>query len=151
MITTYYQTPNLDWLKLTLNDTHQVTTAIFSDTAGKNRTMPATLKRALDTYFKTGTNLPKHLYQFPAGTDFQQAVWRAIATIPAGQTITYTELAKKVKRPAAVRATGSACGKNPLALFIPCHRVVRSSGENYTYAWGTDRKRALLTHEGVLS
>jgi AraC family transcriptional regulator of adaptative response/methylated-DNA-[protein]-cysteine methyltransferase len=81
------------------------------------------------------------------GTAFQEAVWRALASIPAGETRTYSELATLVGKPAAVRAAGSACGANPLALVVPCHRAQRSDGTLGGYAYGLERKRALLERE----
>ena len=151
MTTTHYDAKAFGWLKLELNDKDKVTGAVFVKRPGKNTTIPKSLKAALDAYVKTGQNLPKRLYQFPStGTEFQQAIWQAIAAVPSGQTITYTELAQAVDRPKAARTAGTACGKNPLALFIPCHRVVRAQGEDFGYSWGPDRKRALLQHEGAL-
>jgi AraC family transcriptional regulator, regulatory protein of adaptative response / methylated-DNA-[protein]-cysteine methyltransferase len=82
------------------------------------------------------------------GTAFQEAVWQALRTIPAGSTMSYAELAAAAGRPGAVRAAGSACGANNLAVVIPCHRVTRSDGTPGGYAYGTDRKRALLGREG---
>lgn len=81
------------------------------------------------------------------GTAFQQRVWRALREIPRGETRSYSEIAKRVGSPAAVRAVGSACGKNPVAVVVPCHRVVREDGELGGYRWGLDRKRALLERE----
>ena len=81
------------------------------------------------------------------GTDFQQQVWREIARIPLGQTKTYGELAAAIGRPKAVRAVGSACGKNPVPLFIPCHRVVGSKGGLGGFSAGLPWKRLLLEAE----
>lgn len=81
------------------------------------------------------------------GTAFQQLVWGALRGIPAGTTVTYTELARRVGRPGAVRAVASACAANPLAIIVPCHRVVRSDGGLAGYRWGVDRKRVLLERE----
>ena len=82
------------------------------------------------------------------GTFFQKTVWQEIAKIPLGKTMTYKDVAEKVGRPKAYRAVGTACGKNEMALFIPCHRVVASDGSLSSYAWGIDRKKWLLEHEG---
>ncbi len=82
------------------------------------------------------------------GTAFQEAVWQALRAIPAGRTLSYGELATVVGRPQAVRATGSACGANPVAVLVPCHRVHRTDGSLGGYAYGLDRKRALLEREG---
>ncbi len=81
------------------------------------------------------------------GTAFQQRVWKALQGIPPGTRATYTEIAKRVGRPAAVRAVGQACAANTLAVAIPCHRVVPSDGSLGSYRWGIDRKRKLLTRE----
>lgn len=81
------------------------------------------------------------------GTDFQCAVWRALRRIPAGATRSYAQLAAAVKRPAAVRAVGAANGANPIALFVPCHRVIASDGTPHGYGGGIERKRWLLAHE----
>ena len=81
------------------------------------------------------------------GTAFQEAIWQALATIPAGETRSYAELAAAAGRPDAVRAAGTACGGNPLAVIVPCHRVTRSDGGLGGYAWGVARKRALLDRE----
>ncbi len=81
------------------------------------------------------------------GTAFQQRVWTALRTIPVGQTTNYTDLAKRVGSPRGARAVAKACADNPLAIVVPCHRVVRSDGDLSGYRWGTDRKRALLARE----
>ncbi len=81
------------------------------------------------------------------GTAFQQAVWSALRAIPAGQTRSYGQIAAAIGRPGAVRAAGTACGDNALAVLIPCHRVLRSDGTAGGYAWGVARKQALLARE----
>jgi AraC family transcriptional regulator of adaptative response/methylated-DNA-[protein]-cysteine methyltransferase len=81
------------------------------------------------------------------GTAFQQAVWAALRAIPPGETRSYAQIAAAVGRPAATRAAGSACGGNSLAVLIPCHRVVRGDGGMGGYAWGVERKKALLARE----
>ena len=83
------------------------------------------------------------------GTDFQKAVWNALIAIPKGQTRTYGEVAKKVGRPMASRAVGTAVGENPVSLIVPCHRVVQQSGKIGNYGWGVDIKRSLLLEEEV--
>lgn len=84
-----------------------------------------------------------------AGTPFQQQVWAALCEIPAGQTWSYAALAARVGRPTAVRAVGLANGSNPVAVVVPCHRVIGSSGALTGYGGGLDRKRWLLEHEGA--
>ncbi|MBX3228779.1 MAG: bifunctional DNA-binding transcriptional regulator/O6-methylguanine-DNA methyltransferase Ada [Labilithrix sp.] len=81
------------------------------------------------------------------GTAFQERVWQALRAIPRGRTITYTELAARIGAPRAVRGVASACAANPVALAIPCHRVVAKDGSLAGYRWGIDRKRALLARE----
>jgi len=81
------------------------------------------------------------------GTAFQQRVWRELTRIPRGETITYAELARRIGSPGAVRAVGSACGANPTAVIVPCHRVLRSDGALGGYRWGLERKATLLASE----
>lgn len=81
------------------------------------------------------------------GTDFQRLVWHTLQTIPEGQVLGYSQLAEKVGRPSAVRAVASACGRNRIAVLIPCHRVLRGDGQIGGYRWGLSRKRALLDAE----
>lgn len=83
------------------------------------------------------------------GTAFQEAVWRALRQIPPGETRSYAQLAAAVGNPGAARAAGSANGANPVAVLIPCHRVVRADGALGGYAWGEGIKRELLAREGV--
>ena len=81
------------------------------------------------------------------GTEFQQSVWKEIAAIPYGQTVTYTELARRTGHPKAVRAAASACGANPVPLIVPCHRVIASDGGLGGFGWGIAYKKALLALE----
>jgi methylated-DNA-[protein]-cysteine S-methyltransferase len=81
------------------------------------------------------------------GTGFQEKIWRQIALIPFGQTISYSELAKRAKVPKAVRAAGAATGRNPLGIIVPCHRVVGKDGSMTGFAGGLDRKKSLLNIE----
>jgi methylated-DNA-[protein]-cysteine S-methyltransferase len=82
-----------------------------------------------------------------SGTPFQQEVWRALRTIPCGSTTSYGKLAEQIGRPAAVRAVGAANGANPIAVVVPCHRVIGSNGSLTGYGGGIERKRWLLDHE----
>jgi AraC family transcriptional regulator of adaptative response/methylated-DNA-[protein]-cysteine methyltransferase len=81
------------------------------------------------------------------GTAFQQRVWKALQQIPRGTTLTYSEVARRIGRPTAVRAVARACATNPVALVVPCHRVVREDGDLGGYRWGIDRKERLLARE----
>ena len=81
------------------------------------------------------------------GTPFQQGVWRALRDIPYGETISYGELARRIGQPAAARAVGLANGRNPIAIVVPCHRVIGANGSLTGYGGGLARKRWLLAHE----
>ncbi|WP_255032073.1 bifunctional DNA-binding transcriptional regulator/O6-methylguanine-DNA methyltransferase Ada [Bordetella genomosp. 1] len=83
------------------------------------------------------------------GTAFQERVWRALREIPVGQTATYADIARRIGAPGAVRAVAQACGANPVAVAIPCHRVVRTDGGLSGYRWGVARKQELLRREGA--
>ncbi|MDB5810878.1 MAG: cysteine methyltransferase [Betaproteobacteria bacterium] len=83
----------------------------------------------------------------PEGTSFQQSIWKAISTVAFGETITYSELARRAGYPGNARAAGSATGRNPLTIIVPCHRIVGADGSLTGYAGGLDRKRALLSLE----
>jgi methylated-DNA-[protein]-cysteine S-methyltransferase len=83
------------------------------------------------------------------GTEFQQRVWTALRSVPAGTTASNSELARRVGAPAAVRAVGAANGSNPVAVVLPCHRIIGSNGSLTGYGGGLHRKRWLLNHEGV--
>ena len=84
------------------------------------------------------------------GTPFQKTVWKALRRIPPGTTISYGELARRIGQPTSVRAVGAANGANPVAVIVPCHRVIGSNGTLTGYGGGLDRKRWLLAHEGVV-
>jgi AraC family transcriptional regulator of adaptative response/methylated-DNA-[protein]-cysteine methyltransferase len=83
------------------------------------------------------------------GTDFERRVWLALREIPAGSTATYSEIAARIGAPHASYDVGQACASNPLAVVVPCHRVVRKDGTLAGYRWGTRRKRALLAREAA--
>lgn len=110
---------------------------------------PPILRRAaaqLAEYF-AGTRPRFDLPLAPVGTDFQRRVWAATSAIPFGATATYGEIARKIGVPNAARAVGGALNRNPLAIIVPCHRVVGSSGRLTGYDGGVDRKAFLLTFE----
>jgi AraC family transcriptional regulator of adaptative response/methylated-DNA-[protein]-cysteine methyltransferase len=92
---------------------------------------------------KIGLDLPLDMQ----GTTFQRRVWNALRKVPAGKTVSYAELARKIGSPTSSRAVAQACGANPLAVAIPCHRVVRTDGSLSGYRWGVERKRELLARE----
>ena len=84
------------------------------------------------------------------GTEFQEAVWRSIRSIPYGSTVTYSQIAEQIGRPSATRAVANACGKNPIPLIIPCHRVIRKNGDLGGYGLGIERKKNLIEHEKAI-
>ena len=85
-----------------------------------------------------------------SGTEFQKSVWNELLKIPFGKTKTYGEIAKAIGKPKAARAVGSACGKNPLAIIVPCQRVLGMNGKIAGFAWGTEIKEWLLGHEAKM-
>ena len=85
------------------------------------------------------------------GTPFQKKVWQALRRIPCGSTISYAELARRIGEPTAVRAVGTANGANPVAVIVPCHRVIGTNGSLTGYGGGLERKQWLLAHEGVIA
>jgi methylated-DNA-[protein]-cysteine S-methyltransferase len=110
---------------------------------------PSAAARQVREYFagaRTVFDLPLRL----EGTPFEREVWAAVARVGYGQTATYGEIAARLGRPGSARAVGAANGRNPVALVIPCHRVVGARGALTGYAYGLERKRALLELEGVL-
>ncbi|MDX5379180.1 MAG: methylated-DNA--[protein]-cysteine S-methyltransferase [Halomonas sp.] len=108
---------------------------------------PAVVREALEAYFAGD---PSHLDAVPVatgGTAFQRLVWQALRQIPAGTTISYGELATRIGRPGASRAVGLANGANPVAIVVPCHRVIGANGTLTGYGGGLPRKRWLVEHE----
>mgnify|MGYP001222436487 CR=1 FL=1 len=112
------------------------------------KSLPYPAAEQLNAYF-AGTLSEFDLPICPEGTTFQLEVWAALEEIPYGETISYTELARRVGKPEAVRAAGLANGKNPFPIVVPCHRVVSSDGSMTGYNGGLSTKEFLLTHEGV--
>ena len=111
---------------------------------------PSNARRALEAYFDGHLNAIDALEVETAGTPFQREVWAALRGIRVGSTISYGQLAAKLDRPKAVRAIGVANGANPVAIVVPCHRVIGSDASLTGYGGGLERKRWLLEHEGVL-
>ena len=115
----------------------------------ENDTHPVILqaKEELDSYF-AGNLKQFHTPLAPIGTDFQLSVWNALETIPFGETASYSDIAKILNNPKSVRAVGAANGRNPLSIFIPCHRVIGKNGSLTGYAGGVTNKSILLKLEG---
>jgi methylated-DNA-[protein]-cysteine S-methyltransferase len=110
---------------------------------------PGRLVTAMRAYFDGELAAIDALTVETGGTEFQGQVWRALRTIPCGRTWSYGDLARQIGKPAAVRAVGLANGANPIAIVVPCHRVIGSDGSLTGYGGGLDRKRWLLAHEGA--
>jgi len=108
---------------------------------------PHGLTSRLASYFAGDLHAIDPLPVETAGTAFQREVWRALRMIPCGTTVSYGELARRIGRPAAVRAVGLANGSNPIGVVVPCHRVIGSNGSLTGYGGGIERKRWLLDHE----
>ena len=109
---------------------------------------PSGLKDAIRRYFAGEIEIIDGLPVQTGGTAFQREVWRALREVPCGTTVSYSQLAKRIGRPAAVRAVGLANGSNPVGVIVPCHRVVGADGSLTRYGGGIERKRWLLEHEG---
>ena len=116
-----------------------------ADLIGNDPAFESTVARVLGVVEqpRLGLDLPLDL----RGTAFQQRVWQALREIPAGSTASYAEIARRIGQPRAARAVAQACGANPVAVAVPCHRVVRNDGALSGYRWGVARKRALLDRE----
>lgn len=145
----YYQSP----LGVILLKAHKeaITVVSFQDKKPalinySNSSLLQNAVQQLDEYFK-GYRRQFDLPLAPAGTDFQQSVWKELLQLSFGATITYLQLAKRLGNVKSIRAAASANGKNPLAIIIPCHRVIGADGKLTGYAGGLHRKKWLLEHE----
>jgi methylated-DNA-[protein]-cysteine S-methyltransferase len=113
------------------------------------KTPPARVCNSLRAYFAGDLHAIDSIPVATPGTPFQQRVWSELRAIPAGQTVSYGALARRLGSPAAVRAVGLANGANPIAIVVPCHRVIGADGSLTGYGGGLARKRWLLAHEGA--
>ncbi|MFI4934277.1 MAG: methylated-DNA--[protein]-cysteine S-methyltransferase [Caulobacterales bacterium] len=121
----------------------------YGEVAASFGDAPLTVRRAFERYFAGETGALQTLAWKTGGSPFQQAVWRALTEIPAGETLSYGALARKIGQPKAMRAVGLANGANPIPLIAPCHRVIGADGSLTGFGGGLDRKRWLLRHEGA--
>ena len=112
---------------------------------------PAGLTAAIDAYFAGDLTAIDALPVAMVGTAFQRAVWMALRGIPVGTTVSYSELARRIGRPSAVRAVGLANGANPVGVVVPCHRVIGADSRLVGYGGGIERKKWLLAHESAAS
>ena len=119
------------------------------DFAIEDRAAPPEIRHAINNYFIGDLFAINSIPVTTAGTSFQRDVWAALRTIQPGTTLSYGELARQLGRPKSVRAVGLANGANPVAIVIPCHRVIGTDGSLTGYGGGISRKRWLLIHEGV--
>lgn len=117
-----------------------------ADAFHKSDAVLASTARQLDIYF-TGRLRAFDLPLAPAGTPFQQRVWSALRDIPFGETRSYGQLAQTIGKPSAMRAVGAANGRNPIAIVVPCHRVIGADGSLTGFGGGIDRKKFLLSLE----
>lgn len=122
------------------------------DLGSEDKAFPVLIEASnqLTEYF-SGKNVQFTVPLSAKGTDFQVKVWNALQSIPYGETWSYQEIADFIGNPKAVRAVGAANGKNPISIFVPCHRVIGMNGKLTGYAGGVERKRRLLELEGDLS
>jgi methylated-DNA-[protein]-cysteine S-methyltransferase len=118
-----------------------------TEIAMESRRNPFGLTSALESYFTGHVEGIQSLPVSPEGTSFQQTVWGSLRSIPPGETMSYGSLARKLGMDAAVRAVGRANGANPVAIVIPCHRVIGADGSLTGYGGGLERKQWLLNHE----
>ncbi|MGM0784185.1 methylated-DNA--[protein]-cysteine S-methyltransferase [Billgrantia gudaonensis] len=147
----YYRPPHADALGLirVRADDEGITEVEFvatEDEAPRPSALTARARQQLEEYF-SGARQAFDLPLAPRGTDFQRRVWDALATIPFGETRSYAEIAEQLRCKGGQRAVGAANGKNPIAIVVPCHRVIGSDGRLTGYAGGIGRKQWLLAHE----
>jgi methylated-DNA-[protein]-cysteine S-methyltransferase len=121
----------------------------YGDTTLAPGPAPAPGRRALDAYFEGDLAAIDDVPVATGGTPFQHAIWAALRRIPAGTTTSYAVLATTIGRPSAMRAVGLAVGSNPVAVIVPCHRVIGADHSLTGYGGGLPRKRWLLAHEGL--
>ena len=120
---------------------------MIPDAPGHHPTAEAAVAAQLSEYF-AGSRKSFDLELAPRGTEFQRAVWTELCRIPYGDTVSYADLARRIGKPSAVRAVGAANGANPIAVIVPCHRVIGSNGSLTGYGGGIERKQWLLALEG---
>ena len=125
--------------------------ARYGEVQLKEVSNPEGFRSLLQEYFRGNFRALDNILVNTGGSAFQQEVWKALRTIPAGSVVSYGELARKIGKPGYARAVGLANSLNPIAIVIPCHRVVGANTNLTGYAGGLERKRWLLEHEGAIS
>ncbi len=146
----YLETP-IGWLQLIANE-HALLEINFIEKPDENNYSPngitSLARKQLQEYF----SYERRYFEVPLepqGSAFQKQVWQALLKIPYGETVNYKQIAQGIKKPKAVRAVGSANGKNPIPIIIPCHRVIAADGQLGGYSAGLWRKNWLLKHENM--
>ena len=134
----------------TLRALHESLDEEFADRDIKEVKSIPVISELLSDYFDGDFSAINGIKVRQPGATFSQAAWKAMRKIPAGKTLSYAELADRAGSPAAVRAAGTACGRNAIVLVVPCHRIVKSGGALGNYGYGISKKEWLLRHEGAL-
>lgn len=147
MNVTYFKSP-IGILKIEATQTKLISVQLtdYTKTVDNSNEMTKKCEMQLREYFcgkRRIFNLPIEF----KGTEFQKKVWRELCKIPYGKTVSYQEIAQKIGKKKAVRAVGTAIGKNPIAIIVPCHRVISANGKIGGYAYGIDKKQKLLDLE----
>ena len=123
--------------------------AVFGNPESPSDIKPHPYTKLITAYFDGDKNALSEIPYLQTSTDFTEKIWKEISKIPYGKTSNYAQLAEKIDNAKAVRAVGSACGKNNIVLIVPCHRVIKSDGNIGKYSGGLHIKEYLLKHEGV--
>lgn len=147
MYQSYYKSP-IGEIKIEASE-KEIVAIKFTDcesNVGKPNEITKNCEKQLQEYF-LGKRKTFEIALNPAGTEFQKKLWKKICQIPYGKTVSYKEIAKSIGNDKAVRAVGTAIGKNPIAIIVPCHRVIGSNGSMTGYAYGINKKIALLRLE----
>ncbi len=150
MKTTYYYNSPIGTIKFICDNEFLLEMKFVDDTGKKSTNYPqivSTCKEQLDKYFEGKLKVFTIPLKLESGTKFQREVWKALQSIPYGETRSYKDIAIQIGNPKAVRAVGGANNKNPIGIIIPCHRVIGSSGKLVGYASGLDKKEMLLKLE----
>ena len=124
--------------------------ALAADKDSKTVKSIPVISELIQNYFDGDLTALNGIQVRQSGATFSQSAWKAMRRITVGKTWTYSELAAKAGSPNAVRAAGTACANNAIMLIVPCHRIVKTGGALGNYAYGVEKKRWLLTHEGFL-
>lgn len=147
MNVTYYKSP-IGMLKIEATQTKLISVQLtdYTKIVDNSNEITEDCKKQLNEYFCKKRKIFDLPIEF-VGTEFQKKIWRKLCKIPYGKTVSYKEIAQKIGKEKAVRAVGTAIGKNPIAIIVPCHRVISANGKIGGYAYGVDKKQKLLDLE----